>query len=91
MKKLILILALGILTGCSVNGPSETKEFKLGPSGGYSGKPVGSCSQRAADKECRLLGWDGAVDWSCRTVHVSGGFWGPFDQDVMYSVTCYRD
>lgn len=92
MKIWILSIVIVLFAGCSkLFGPSETKKFTLGPSGGYRGQPVGSCSERAADAECRKLGWDGAVSYSCGTVHVSGGFWGPFDQDVMYCVTCYRD
>ena len=91
MRKITLILAVGIIAGCSSTGPGETKKFKLGPSGGYSGEPVGNCSQRAANEECRKLGWAHATDYSCGTVHVTGGFFGSFDQDVMYSVTCWRE
>ena len=91
MKKMALLALIVLVTGCSsIFGPRETKEFKLPARGGYRGTPVGSCSQRAADEECRNLGWKGAVDWDCGTVHVSGGFWGDWDQSVMYCVTCYR-
>jgi len=87
----VLIVMIAILPSCgSVGGPSETMEFTLEPSGGYNGKPVGNCDQKNANEECRLLGWDRAVDWDCGTVHVTGGFFGSFDQDVMYSVTCER-
>jgi hypothetical protein len=92
MKKIILGIIIILITGCSNPfGSKETKKFDLPSEGGYSGRPVGSCSQDAADAECKKLGWDGATDWECRTVHVSGGFWGSWDQAVMYSVTCYRD
>ncbi len=92
-----IVLTVGILgrgamsIGCSaLTGPSETKTFKLGPSGGYRGEPVGNCDQGSADEECRKFGYDEATSWDCSSVHVSGGFFGPFDQDVMYSVTCVR-
>lgn len=92
MKKMILVTVTLLLTGCSsLFGPSETKEFKLPAKGGYRGTPVGSCSQGAADRECQKLGWDGATDYSCGTEHTCGGFFGCFDQSVMYCVTCYRD
>ena len=92
MRTVILALALISVAGCSsLSGPTETKTFELEPSGGYGGQPVGSCSMRSADEVCRSLGWEGATDYSCGTVHVTGGFFGPFDQDVMYCVTCYRD
>ena len=92
MKTAILIAIFMLCVGCSsLTGSKETKEFDLPGSGGYSGEPVGSCSQRSADGVCRDLGWDGATDWSCGAVHVCGGFFGCFDQDVMYTVTCYRD
>lgn len=96
MRNLVIVLLFTMLTaasmaGCSdLLGPKETKTFKLAASGGYRGKPVGNCDQRNADRECRALGWKRAVDWDCRSVHVSGGFWGSWDQDVMYSVTCTR-
>ena len=92
MKQVVLIAVLVLCVGCSgLLGPKETKKFNLEGSGGYRGEPVGSCSQRSADGVCRELGWDGATDWSCGSVHVTGGFFGSFDQDVMYTVTCYRD
>ena len=92
MRTAILISMFILWVGCSsLTGSKETKKFDLPGSGGYSGEPVGSCSMRAADAECRELGWDGATDFSCGSVHVTGGFFGSFDQDVMYTVTCYRD
>jgi len=96
MRNNLMTIAVATLlqaatTGCSaLTGPSETKKFKLGGSGGYRGKSVGNCDQKNANKECRLLGWDEAVDWECGTEHVSGGFFGCWDQDVMYSITCTR-
>ena len=92
MKLVILIFMITFIAGCAgLNEPSETKTIKLEPSGGYRGEPVGSCSMRSANKVCQELGWDGATEYSCGSVHVTGGFFGSFDQDVMYSVTCYRN
>ena len=95
MKKKIplavmLIALIATCTGCGLFGPSETKKFTLEPSGGYQGKPVGNCDQKNADEECQLLGWDQAEDFECGTVHVTGGFFGSFDHDVIYTVTCSR-
>ena len=95
MKKKIplavmLIALIATCTGCGLFGPSETKKFTLEPSGGYQGKPVGNCDQKNADEECQLLDWDQAEGFECGTVHVTGGFFGSFDQDVMYTVTCSR-
>jgi len=88
----VVLLGLVVMNnGCSaLTGPSDTKTFKLGGSRGYRGESVGNCDQRSADKECRKLGYDKATSWDCSSVHVSGGFFGSFDQDVMYSVTCVR-
>jgi hypothetical protein len=92
MRTVILVLILAVVAGCSsLSGPNETQTIELEPSGGYGGEPVGSCSMRSADEICRSLGCDGATDYSCSSVHVTGGFFGSFDQDVMYTVTCYRD
>lgn len=92
MKAVILIVVLMLCNGCSLlTGPKETEKFTLKASGGYRGTPVGNCSMSSADEECGKLGWDGADDFTCGSVHVSGGFFGSFDQDVMYTVTCYRN
>jgi hypothetical protein len=87
-----MITIMTSVLGCSNStGPGETKEFNLPGSGGYRGEPVGNCDQRNADEICREFGYDKALDYSCGTAHTSGGFFGPFDQDVMYCVTCWRD
>jgi len=94
MKKLFLILLLLTITtyfsGCGVNSPNETKKFTLSPSGGYRGRPVGANNQKVANEVCREFEYLYAVEWDIRTVHVTGSFWGDWNQDVMYSVTCAR-
>ena len=91
MKTTILALLAAVLAlSCSPVGSGETKTFKLG-SGSYRGESVGSCSQSAADEICRERGYDRATDFDCRTVTAgTGSFWGSWQQDVMYSVTCWR-
>lgn len=91
MKTTILV-AITLITlgsGCDLLGSKETETFVMSGEGGYSGKPVGDC-KRGADAECRARGYDEATNYVCRTVRVSGGFFGPFDQDVLYKVTCER-
>ena len=89
MKKLIVPALIILISGCNLLGEKETATFTMGAEGGYSGKPVGDC-KRGADAECRARGYDEATNYACGTVHVSGGFFGPFDQDVLYKVTCER-
>lgn len=87
MKRLILIVGfIAFLIGCSKGTePGETQDFDLG-----YGESVGDCTQKAADQICRDLGWEKAVDYYCKTVWVNNDFWGVYQQDVMFSVTCWR-
>ncbi|UCG60680.1 MAG: hypothetical protein JSV52_10125 [Candidatus Zixiibacteriota bacterium] len=92
MKKmliLVLVAAIAFIIGCSkTTVPGETETFELS-SDGYRGISVGNCVQSEADEICRDLGWTRAVGWDCRTVPVNSalGYW---EQDVMFSVTCWR-
>ena len=92
LPALMLIVLIATFTGCGLFGPTETKKFTLYEFVGSSaGKAVGSCSQKNADEECQLLGWDQAEDFECGTEERGcGSFFGCFDQDVMYTVTCSR-
>jgi hypothetical protein len=86
----ICVLLIVAFLACSPLGPGETKTFTLG-SGGYRGESVGSCDQATADGLCRDRGYERATDYECRTVTAgTGSFWGSWEQDVMYSVTCWR-
>ena len=89
MRTLVLLVLIALIAGCSnPTEPAGTETFNLG-SGGYRGEPVGDCDQEAADEICRERGYMWAIDWTCGTEHVSGGFWGDWNQDVMYCVTCW--
>ena len=90
MRLFAIFMILLILIGCSKStDPGEVKTFKLS-SGGYRGESVGDCSQAEANELCQERGYTYAIDWTCGTEHVSGGFWGSWDQDVMYCITCWR-
>ena len=86
MKKiLVLVAVIAFIIGCSKStGPGETETFDLG-----YGESVAECEQKYADQICRNQGWEKAVSYDCRTVKVNS-FFGVFDQDVMFSVTCWR-
>ena len=91
MKRIAVALVLLALIGCElITGPGESETFKMEASGGHKGKPIGSCKQKTVDRECQSLGYQEATSFNCGSVHVSGGFFGSFDQAVLYEVTCWR-
>jgi len=86
MRMLISSIILLLILGCSKSTKYEDAEvFHLG-----SGRTVGSCSQGNADEICRGFGYARAINYECGSKEVGqGSFWGSWEQDYMYEVTCW--